>query len=94
MGGLAEGASLLLALSIPQNFYRGCSSQLMRAPSRVNSGSSSLFATERIMSLCDVLVDTSLLVAGETSLVLVGIFSVIVASGSSRVATMDSVVPL
>ena len=80
MGGLAEGASLLLALSIPQKFYCGCSSQLMRAPSRVNSGCSSPFATEGIMSLCDVLVDTSLLVAGKTSLVLVGISSVIVAN--------------
>ena len=92
MGGSAEGSSLLLALGIPHNFYRGCSSQLMRAPSRVNSGSSSLFATERIMSLCDVLVDTSLLVVGETSLVLVGISSVIVASDPSRLATNDSVV--
>ena len=66
----------------------------MRAPSRVNSGSSSLFATERIMSLCDVLVDTSLLVVGETSPVLVGSSSVIVASGSTHVAAQDLVVPL
>ena len=34
------------------------------------------------------------LVVGETSLVLVSISSVTVASGSSRVATKDSVVPL
>ena len=93
MGGSAEGSSLLLALGIPHNFYRGCSSQLMRAPSRVNSGSSSLFATERIMSLCDVLVDTSLLVVGETSPVLVEV-SVIVTSDSSRIAAKNSVVPL
>ena len=46
------------------------------------------------MSLCDVLVDTSLLVAGKTSLVLVGISSVIVASDPSHVATNDSVVCL
>jgi len=32
----------------------------MRAPSQVNSGCSSLFATERILSMCDVLVDTSI----------------------------------
>ena len=94
MGGSAEGSSLLLALDIPHNFYHGCSSQLMRAPSRVNSGCSSLFATERILSMCDVLVDTFLLVVGETSLVWVGISSVIVASGSSGVATKDSVGPL
>ena len=93
MRGSEEGFSLLLALGIPHNFYRGCSSQLMRAPSRVNSGSSSLFATERIMSLCDVLVDTSLLVVGETSPVLVEV-SVIVTSDSSRIAAKNSVVPL
>ena len=92
MGGSVEGSSLLLALDIPHNCYHGCSSQLMRAPSRVNSGCSSPFATEGIMSLCDVLVDTSLLVAGKTSLVLVGISSVIVASDPSHVATNDSVV--
>lgn len=44
--------------------------------------------------MCDVLVDTSLLVVGETLLVLVGVSSVIVASGSSRVATKNSVDPL
>ena len=44
--------------------------------------------------MCDVLVDTFLLVVGETSLVWVGISSVIVASGSSCVATEDSVDPL
>ena len=66
----------------------------MRAPSQVNSGCSSLFATERILSMCDVLVDTSLFVVRETSLVLVGVSSVIVASGSSGVATKNSVVPL
>ena len=94
MGGLAEGASLLLALSIPQKFYCGCSSQLMRAPSRVNSGCSSLFATEGILCMFDVSVDTSLLVVGEILLVFVGVSSVIVASGSSGVATKDSVGPL
>ena len=57
--GSAEGSSLLLALGIPHNFYRGCSFQLMRAPSQVNSRFSSLFAIERILSMCDVLVDTS-----------------------------------
>ena len=94
MGGLAEGASLLLALSIPQKFYCGCSSQLMRAPSRVNSGCFSLFATEGILCMFDVSVDTSLLVVGEILLVFVGVSSVIVANSSSRVATKDSVVPL
>ena len=44
--------------------------------------------------MCDVLVDTSLLVVGEILLVLVGVSSVIVASGSSCVATEDSVDPL
>ena len=92
MRGSEEGFSLLLALGIPHNFYRGCSSQLMRAPSRVNSGCFSLFATEGILCMFDVSVDTSLLVAGKTSLVLVGISSVIVASDPSHVATNDSVV--
>ena len=45
-------------------------------------------------SLYDVSVDTSLLVVGEILLVLVGVSSVIVASGSSGVATKNSVVPL
>ena len=44
--------------------------------------------------MCDVLVDTSILVVGETSLLLVGIYSVSVASDSSHVVTNDSVVSL
>ena len=43
--------------------------------------------------MCDVLVDSSLLVAEETSPVLVGSSSVIVASDSSCVAAKDYVVP-
>ena len=44
--------------------------------------------------MCDVMVDSSLLVAEETSPVLVGRSSVIVANGSAHVAAQDSVVPL
>ena len=66
----------------------------MRASSRFISRGSALFAAEELFSMCDVLVDTFLLVVGETSLVWVGISSVIVANSSSRVATKDSVVPL
>ena len=93
MGGSAESSCLLLALGIPHNFYHGCSSQLIRAPSRVNSWVL-LSICYREDSMCDVLVDTSLFVVRETSLVLVGVSSVIVASGSSGVATKNSVVPL
>jgi len=44
--------------------------------------------------VCDVLVNSSLLVVGETSPVLVEVSSVIVTSGSSRAAAKNSVVPL
>ena len=53
-----------------------------------------LYLLQRDSSMCDVLVDSSLLVAGETSPVLVGGSSVIVATGSSPVATKDLVVPI
>ena len=53
-----------------------------------------LYLLQRDSSMCDVLVDSSLLVAGETSPVLVGGSSVIVATGSSPVATKDLVVPV
>ena len=43
--------------------------------------------------MCDILVDSSLLV-GETSPVLVGGSSLIVATGSSPVAAKDLVVPV
>ena len=46
------------------------------------------------MSLCDVLVDTFLLVVGETSPVLVGGSSVIVDTGSSPVGAKALVVPV
>ena len=49
---------------------------------------------EGLLSMCDVLVDFSLLVVGETSPVFVGGSSVIVASDPSWVAAMDSLVPL
>ena len=49
---------------------------------------------EGLPHLCDVLVDSSLLVVGETSPVLVKVSSVIVASGSSHVVSKDSVFPL
>ena len=55
---------------------------------------SSLFAAEALLSMCDVVMDSSLLVAEETSPVLVGSSSVIVASGSTHVAAQDLVVPL
>ena len=42
------------------------------------------------LSLCDVMVDSSLFVAEETSLGLVGGSSIIVVSGSSHVAAKDS----
>ena len=44
--------------------------------------------------MCDVMVDSSQLVAEEISPVLVGSSSVIVASGSAHVAAQDLVVPL
>ena len=44
--------------------------------------------------MCDVLVDSSLHVAEETSPVLVGSSTVIVASGSAHVAAQDLVAPL
>jgi len=55
---------------------------------------SSLFAAEALLSMCDVVMDSSLLVAEETSPVLVGSSSVIVASGSAHDAAQDLVVPL
>ena len=55
---------------------------------------SSVFAAEVLLSMCDVVVDSSLLVAEETSPVLVGSSSVIVASGSTHVAAQDLVVSL
>lgn len=54
----------------------------------------SLFAEEGLLSTCDAMVDSSLLVAEETSPGLVGSSSVTVASGSAHVAAQDSVVPL
>ena len=65
----------------------------MKASSRFISRGSALFAAEELFSMCDVLVDSSLLVVGETSPVLVGGSSVIVATGSSPVAAKDLVVP-
>ena len=44
--------------------------------------------------MCDVLVNSSLLVVGETSPVLVEVSSVIVTSDSSHIAEKNSVVPL
>ena len=44
--------------------------------------------------MCEVVVDSSLLVAKETSPVLVDSSSVIMASGSSSVAAKDLMVPL
>ena len=48
----------------------------MRASSRFISRGSALFAAEVLFSMCDVLVNTSLLVVGETSPVLVEVSSV------------------
>ena len=55
---------------------------------------SSLFAAQALLSMCDVMVDSSQLVAEEISPVLVGSSSVIVASGSAHVAAQDLVVLL
>ena len=44
--------------------------------------------------MCDVMVDSSQLVAEETSPILVGSSSIIVASGSAHVAAQDLVVLL
>ena len=49
---------------------------------------------EGLLSMCGVLMDSSLLVAGDTSPVILGGYSVIVASDSSHVAAKDFVVPL
>ena len=57
----------------------------MRTSSRITSG---------LISICDALVDSSLLVVGETSPVLVEGSSVIVASVISHVSGKDLVVPL
>ena len=53
-----------------------------------------LYLKLRGSSLCDVMVDSSLLVAEETSPILVGSSSIIVASGSAHVAAQDLVVLL
>ena len=66
----------------------------MRASSRFTSGGSPLFVAEELFSMCDVLVDSSLLVVGETSPVLVWGSSVIVATGSSPVGAKALVVPV
>ena len=63
----------------------------MKASSRFISRGSALFAAEELFSMCDVLVDFSLLVVRETSPVLVGGSSVIGASGSSDFSAKDSV---
>ena len=63
------------------------------APLKLLQGGSSLSSAEVFLSMCDVLVNSSLLVVGETSPVLVEV-SVIVTSDSSRVAAKNSVVPL
>ena len=55
---------------------------------------SSLFAAQALLSMCDVMVDSSQLVAEETSPILVGSSSIIVASGSAHVAAQDLVVLL
>ena len=55
---------------------------------------SSLFAAQAPLSMCDVMVDSSQLVAEETSPILVGSSSIIVASGSAHVAAQDLVVLL
>ena len=55
---------------------------------------SSLFAAQTLLSMCDVMVDSSQLVAEETSPILVGSSSIIVASGSAHVAAQDLVVLL
>ena len=47
-----------------------------------------------LISMCDILVDLSLLGAAVTTPVFVGASSIIVASGSSCVAAKDLVVPL
>ena len=54
----------------------------------------SLFAAEALLSMYAVVVDSSLLVAEETSPVLVGHSSVIAASCSAHVAAQYLVVPL
>ena len=94
MGGCAGWSSLLLALGFPHKFVCGCSSVFVRASSQVTSGGSSLSLAEVFLSMCDVLVDFSLLVVRETSPVLVGASSVIGASGSSDVSAKDSVASL
>ena len=66
----------------------------MKASSRFISRGSALFAAEELFSMCDVLVNSSLLVVGETSPVLVEGSSVIVASVISHVSGKDLVVPL
>ena len=66
----------------------------MKASSRFISRGSALFAAEELFSMCDVLVNSSLLVVGETSPVLVGGSSVIVDTGSSPVGAKALVVPV
>ena len=66
----------------------------MRASSLLTSMGSFLCVAEGLLSMCGVLMDSSLLVAGDTSPVIVGGYSVIVASDSSHVAAKDFVVPL
>ena len=93
MGISTGGSSLLRTIGFPHKFEAGCSSLLVRASSRFTSGGSPLFVAEELFSMCDVLVNSSLLVVGETSSVLVEVSSVTVASDSSCVAAKNSVVP-
>ena len=65
----------------------------MRASSQLTSRGSFLYVAEGLLFMCGVLMDSSLLVAGDTSPVMVGGYSVIVASDSSCVAAKDYVVP-
>ena len=94
MGGCAGWSFLLLALGFLHKFVCGCSYLFVRASSQVTSGGSSLSLAEAFLSICDVLIDFSLLAVRETCPVLMGGSSVIGASGSSHVSTKDSVVSL
>ena len=89
MGGCAGWSSLLLALGFPHKFVCGFSSLFVRASSQVTLGGSSLSLAEAFLSVCDTLVDLSLLVARETSPVFVGRSSINWASGSYHVSAKD-----
>ena len=66
-----------------------CSSLVVRASSQVTLGGSSLSSAKAFLSLCDVLVDFSLLAVRETSPVLERASSAIGASGFFDVSAKD-----